>query len=90
MLRYHIAPQGRKGSIMLDSVKKAIADATRNAQVAGLLEMLNGGRFGKRSLAALAAGIGMSEPDTAALITSSIGDIERTTGRRTGKVYYGL
>lgn len=75
---------------MLDSVKKAIADATRNAQVAGLLEMLNGGRFGKRSLAALAAGIGLSESDTAQIILTEFPHAERTTGRRTGKVYYGL
>lgn len=71
---------------MLDSVKDGIEQAKRN----GIGEMLNGERHSKRSLAALAKGIGEGEDETAAILAAYFPDAVRTTGRVSGKVFYSL
>lgn len=69
---------------------KSVQDAVEFAKINGLREMLSGARFTKRTLASLAASIGESEEKTGDMIADAFPEAKRSTGIRTGKVYFQL
>ena len=85
-MTHHLAPIG--GRKVRCPMLQVVSDGIVDARKAGVEELFND--YSKRSIGAIAKGIGLTESEALEFLSVHFPHAVRSTGPRTGKVYFSL